>query len=194
MIRVNWGYNPQQLMDLKLEVMEVLDLTPDPFKDFENSGDPFIRRARSSKNKKELPFSNTLIWGDNIYVLNALQQALKEKIQLIYCDPPFYAGTNEYLDVPIKLKDGNQHSKFERSVISKFGYRNIWTNPEDITSFIRWIRERFRLMRDPIRNRRSCPWCSSRASFPAGSQPHLHPHADSEAPPARVRNHPRRKT
>ena len=104
--------------------------------------------TKSFENHHFLP-RNLLIWGDCLYVLGALQKQFKGKIQLIYIDPPFYAGANEIIDVPIGIagKSGRKGKIVQKPVttIQDVAYENIWqeSNPQ---SFCQWFYDRIRLM------------------------------------------------
>lgn len=57
---------------------------------------------------------NLLIEGDNYYALQVLQYTHREKIDVIYIDPPYNTGNNyfKYNDNYISNEDGGRHSKW----------------------------------------------------------------------------------
>ncbi len=61
------------------------------------------------KNKTEGSFNsswvNKLFWADNQEVLYYLLNDFKERIDLIYIDPPFYSGSNYYIQIKEKDQD-----------------------------------------------------------------------------------------
>lgn len=67
--------------------------------------EPSQSHHRSTRRELDEQFENTLIYGDNLLALRALEQEFSGKIQLVYIDPPFNTGTAfEYYD------DGLEHS------------------------------------------------------------------------------------
>lgn len=58
--------------------------------------------------------NNVLIEGDNYHVLTALNFVLKETIDIIYIDPPYNTGENDftYNDNYVDSDDGYRHSKW----------------------------------------------------------------------------------
>jgi adenine specific DNA methylase Mod len=85
-----------------------------------------IREAQEiSKNK----WVNQLFWGDNLKVAYHLLNFFKEKIDLIYIDPPFFSGVN----YKIKIND----KKKEYYAIA---YQDKWQN--DLDSYLQMIYER----------------------------------------------------
>lgn len=68
---------------------------------------------------KELFYSdsfgyNFLLEGDNLHSLNLLEKTHKNKIDIIYIDPPYNRGGNDfrYNDAIVDLKDSFRHSKW----------------------------------------------------------------------------------
>ncbi|MDI4567678.1 MAG: site-specific DNA-methyltransferase, partial [Mycoplasma sp.] len=58
--------------------------------------------------------NNILINGDNFYALNVLNFTHKQKIDLIYIDPPYNTGNNDFIynDRFVNNEDGYKHSKW----------------------------------------------------------------------------------
>ena len=52
---------------------------------------------------------NKLIWGDNLLVMESLQDKFAGKIDLIYIDPPFATGADFSFEAEIGGEDANQH-------------------------------------------------------------------------------------
>ena len=69
---------------------------------------------------------NFLLEGDNLHSLYLLEKTHKEKIDVIYIDPPYNTGSNDFIynDKIIEKEDGYRHSKwlsfmYKRLTISK---------------------------------------------------------------------------
>ena len=65
--------------------------------------------------KADTKFSNVLIQGDNYHALSVLQYTHKNKIDIIYIDPPYNTGNGEtfkYNDKIINSDDTYKHSKW----------------------------------------------------------------------------------
>lgn len=70
--------------------------------------------------------ANRLIWGDNLYVLNALLNEYTGKIDFIYIDPPFQIGRDFYIDIDI---NGNKETTNLSDICSIFqlnAYNDTW--------------------------------------------------------------------
>lgn len=95
-------------------------------------------------------WTNKLIWGDNKLILSSLKNGPLRKeieaqggIKLIYIDPPFSAGLDYTIGVPIG--DGETVQK-SPSIIEEFAYRNTWGAGGN--TFLSMLYERVKLMRD----------------------------------------------
>lgn len=95
-------------------------------------------------------WTNKLIWGDNKLILSSLKNGpLREEIEaqggikLIYIDPPFSAGQDYTIEIPIGEEDIFQK---EPSVIENFAYRNTWNKGGN--TFLQMLFERLILMKD----------------------------------------------
>ncbi len=64
----------------------------------------------SNKNDK----FNFLLEGDNLHSLYLLEKTYKERIDVIYIDPPYNTGANDFIynDKIVDLEDGYRHSKW----------------------------------------------------------------------------------
>lgn len=65
-------------------------------------------------------WTNKLFWGDNLQVAIHLLYKFKEKIDLIYLDPPFFSGTDYHIQVLDNIKD-----------IETIAYEDKWDNNLD---------------------------------------------------------------
>src|SRR5699024_9396810 len=59
-------------------------------------------------------YMNFLLEGDNLVALMFYKKSLKEKIDLIYIDPPYNTGNNDFIydDTFVDSEDGFRHSKW----------------------------------------------------------------------------------
>jgi len=95
-------------------------------------------------------WTNKLIWGDNKLILSSLKNGPLRKeieahggVKLIYIDPPFSAGLDYSISVPIG--DGETVQK-SPSIIEEFAYRNTWGAGGN--TFLSMLYERVKLMKD----------------------------------------------
>ncbi|MFX1304514.1 MAG: DNA methyltransferase [Promethearchaeota archaeon] len=79
-------------------------------------------------------WANKLFWGDNLEILYFLLNNFKEKIDLIYIDPPFFSGTN----YQIKIEQDNE-------LYDSIAYLDHWNN--DLDSYLQMLYERIVLFR-----------------------------------------------
>lgn len=83
---------------------------------------------------------NKLFWADNKKVLAHLLKNYREKIDLIYLDPPF--GSNTEYKKSIKLKNSELKSNY--TLIEKKQYDDIWKQED----YFQFVYERLQLMRE----------------------------------------------
>ena len=95
MVKLIW----KNKKDIYSKLEDLKDFPPDFFYTYE------FHSINSNKERKTINNSklwmNKLFWGDNLEVLLFLLNNLKEKIDLIYIDPPFFSGIN----YQIKIKE-----------------------------------------------------------------------------------------
>ena len=82
---------------------------------------------------------NKLFWGDNLDVLYYLLQNIKEKIDLIYIDPPFFSGVN----YKIKIEEKNK-------VYDSVAYSDNWN--KDLDSYLQMLYERIKIFKELLSN------------------------------------------
>jgi DNA modification methylase len=87
---------------------------------------------------------NKLILGENKSIMSQLLKDLKERIDLIYFDPPFFTHSNYYHKIFI----GTQ-----KKSVKSLAYQDRWENGLD--SFLNFIYERIQLMKDLLSNQGS---------------------------------------
>jgi len=102
------------------------------FKSFEHLTHTGNTRRRTTNNSTF--WINKLFWGDNLEVLLFLLNNFKEKIDLIYIDPPFFSGTN----YQIKIKESD---KFYDSI----AYYDHWNR--DLSSYLQMLYDRIILFK-----------------------------------------------
>lgn len=67
--------------------------------------DKEIPLLKDAKRKPDTTWYNRLIWGDNKYVMLSLLEEFAGGIDLIYIDPPFFAGTDQTIDIPVSEEE-----------------------------------------------------------------------------------------
>lgn len=85
---------------------------------------------------QEENWQNLLIWGENKNVMNSLLKDFKNKITLIYIDPPFATGG----DFNLKIRIGEKGS-----YLDSIAYEDKWG--EGIDSYLTYLYERLILMK-----------------------------------------------
>jgi adenine specific DNA methylase Mod len=84
-------------------------------------------------------WSNKLFWGDNIDVMYYLLNQFKERIDLIYIDPPFFSGVN----YKIKIKEKNK-------IYNSIAYYDHWN--KNLDSYLQMLYERIKLFKELLSN------------------------------------------
>lgn len=75
---------------------------------------PVLKRLKTKEIKTDNSEDNILIEGDNYHALSVLNYTHKEKIDVIYIDPPYNTGNKDFIynDKYIDKEDGYRHSKW----------------------------------------------------------------------------------
>ena len=75
---------------------------------------PILKRIADKEIKTDNSDYNILIEGDNYHALTVLNYTHKEKIDVIYIDPPYNTGNKDfkYNDCYVDKEDGYRHSKW----------------------------------------------------------------------------------
>ena len=97
----------------------------------------------------ESGWTNKLIWGDNLPVMQSLLENFAGKIDLIYIDPPFATGSN--FSFTNLIGESNQKVTKQQSVIEEKAYRDTWAS--GITSYLSMLFPRLRTMKDLLSHR-----------------------------------------
>ena len=90
-------------------------------------------------------FRNRLIWGDNKLALGGLLPEFRNKVKLIYIDPPFDVGADFTLQVTLGENEDEVIEK-EQSLIEAVAYRDTWGKGSD--SYIEMLSSRLSLMKE----------------------------------------------
>lgn len=110
------------------------------------------KEVYGDKNSKDF---NKLFWGDNLQILAHLLKEYRDKIDLIYIDPPFDSKAEYVKKVQIRGEkiEGEQHSLLEEKQ-----YTDIWAKDE----YLQFMYERLLLMRELLSDTGSiylhCDW------------------------------------
>lgn len=75
---------------------------------------PVLKEVKSKRLKINAKLNNLFIEGDNYHALSVLNYTHKEKIDLIYIDPPYNTGNKDFIynDNFVDKEDGYRHSKW----------------------------------------------------------------------------------
>ena len=75
---------------------------------------PILKRIKSKEIRTDLSDDNILIEGDNYHALTVLNYTHKNKIDIIYIDPPYNTGNKDFIynDKFVEKEDNYRHSKW----------------------------------------------------------------------------------
>ncbi|MHA2390843.1 MAG: DNA methyltransferase [Promethearchaeota archaeon] len=121
MVKLTWKY--------KTDDTSIIE---DLRRDFSNFFKPFMIESSLGTNSKN--WSNKLFWGDNLHVLYYLINFFKNKIDLIYVDPPFFSGVNYKIQVIDNKKIHND-----------IAYYDQWN--KDLDSYLQMLYQRLLLFK-----------------------------------------------
>lgn len=117
---------------------DLKNYTPNFFKSFEYHPIEYYEKLTEFKNSQD--WRNKLFWGNNLEVLYFLLNHFKEKIDLIYIDPPFFSGTN----YQIKIKE-------DKKVYDSIAYYDHWD--KDLSSYLQMLYDRILLFKRILSNK-----------------------------------------
>jgi len=120
MVKLNWNEKNERLN----EFLENIVSSP-------------LKITDSHQTKVEGERENLLIWGDNELILRSLLDDFKEKIRLIYIDPPFATGG----DFNFKILIGENNNS-----INDLAYNDNWRNSLDY--YLNFMYKRLILMKE----------------------------------------------
>ncbi|MHA1149620.1 MAG: site-specific DNA-methyltransferase [Promethearchaeota archaeon] len=104
-----------------------------------------IYEARIKKISELSFWKNLLFYGDNLLVLNYILKSLKEKINLIYFDPPFATGGEYNYKVIIGKGDNSKNAKFW---IRPKAYNDSWN--KGLHTYLNFIHKRIILLKSVL--------------------------------------------
>ncbi|MFX0052439.1 MAG: DNA methyltransferase, partial [Candidatus Hermodarchaeota archaeon] len=105
-------------------------------------------------NQRNKDWTNKLILGDCLDVLQLLESKMNKSIKLIYIDPPFFTGTNETIIIPVGLLEG-QYLQTKKNLIlpiEDLAYKNILDDHDAVETFKKWFEDRLRPMKPLLRD------------------------------------------
>ena len=107
----------------------------------ENSHQRMIVR----KNPFQLQGSNLLFWGDNKDIMRfLLRNGWREKITLIYADPPFFTGST--FKIKRKVSVHSLYDDTSRTMVTEHAYTDNWR--KNMGMYLNFMKERLMLMRE----------------------------------------------
>ncbi|MFX1285764.1 MAG: DNA methyltransferase [Promethearchaeota archaeon] len=143
----------------------------DNFRDFYNQNkvvnivshaknEKFLQLTEKFRTQQQIPnmersveWANMLILGDSFDVIPLLEPKLREKLKVIYIDPPFFTGTNENIVIPICLSTERDSDSTEdiNYPIEDLAYKNVLDESDPIDFFKKWFKKRILLMKPLLR-------------------------------------------
>ncbi|MFX1314886.1 MAG: site-specific DNA-methyltransferase [Promethearchaeota archaeon] len=99
------------------------------------------------KHKKDESWKNKLYCGENYIVMKLLRQKFRDKINLIYFDPPFATGGE--FNYIIQIGEG-EASKSSSKWLRKIAYNDTWK--AGINSYLDFIYKRLLVMKELLAN------------------------------------------
>ncbi len=142
-VELNWNGKSEEVANIVL-----------PFQIIEQIDEPRTEKIKLSQGslfgaKKEIGWTNKLIWGDNKYILSSIKNGpIRNEIEkeggikLIYIDPPFDVGADFSMNVEV----GDNSYEKKPNVLEHIAYRDTWGLGSD--SFLSMIYERLILMKE----------------------------------------------
>ncbi|MBP8234795.1 MAG: site-specific DNA-methyltransferase [Rhizorhabdus sp.] len=120
---------------------------PDLFADFNGLTDPM---ARTEFYQHDQHWSNRMILGDSLQVMASLaeREALKDKVQAIYFDPPYGIKFNSNWQVSTQNRDvaDGKQTDISREPEQVKAFRDTWK--DGIHSYLTYLRDRLTVMRE----------------------------------------------
>ena len=142
-IELLWNGKSNEITNVNLP-FQIIELVDEPRKNIEPQlqGNLFDTRGR-----KQVGWTNKLIWGNNSLVLSSLingplRKEIEEQggLKLVYIDPPFNVGDDFEFDINI----GNQTLSKKRNALEQLAFSDTWGKQED--SFLSMMYERLKLI------------------------------------------------
>ncbi|MBY9007482.1 MAG: site-specific DNA-methyltransferase [Candidatus Lokiarchaeota archaeon] len=129
MINLNW--------ENKKDFIDNLNLNIDQFRNkFQNITFLLNNEKKISKiDNNNSSWNRKLFWGNNLEVLYYLSNFLKEKVDLVYIDPPFFSGTNYNIQI-------NEQGDIYKDI----AYNDKWN--KDIESYLQMLYKRLFIIKN----------------------------------------------
>ena len=118
-----------------------------PFQTVETVNESVQERQRTlelSSSGHDPEWRNRLIWGDKKYVLPSLLPEFAGKVDLIYIDPPFNAGSD--FSFTTSIPDTDEFLEKQPSILEQKAYRDTWGR--GLNSYLEWFYEAALLLRE----------------------------------------------
>src|SRR6266852_4871585 len=118
-----------------------------PFQTVETVNESVQERQRTlelSSSGHDPEWRNRLIWGDKKYVLPSLLPEFAGKVDLIYIDPPFNAGSD--FSFTTSIPDTDEFLEKQPSILEQKAYRDTWG--KGLNSYLEWFYEGAVLLRE----------------------------------------------
>lgn len=145
-------------VSLPFQVVERVNETPATRAARENRSATLfdVWEENTKSTDSELDWRSKLIWGDNKVIMESLLDKFRNKIDLVYIDPPFAVGSDFSLVVEI----GENEVTKEASIIEEVAYRDTWGGGKD--SYVNMIYVRLQLLHSLLASHASiylhCDW------------------------------------
>ncbi len=134
MIKLNW--------DKKKDISDTIESIKLNYKNKFREISSLLNNGDTYKNNQinKIAWTNKLFWGENLEVLYYLLNYFENKIDLIYIDPPFFSGTDYY----IQIKEQNK-------IYEDIAYLDHWN--KDLDSYLQMLYERLLLFKKLLSNK-----------------------------------------
>ncbi|TXT67137.1 MAG: DNA adenine methyltransferase YhdJ [Promethearchaeota archaeon] len=146
MVNLVWDppKNPSRIKKKEAQVQWSEHISPPIIEAFEKEKVLKSTRVEKHLQSSENEWENKLIWGENLAVMTYLLPHYKERIDLIYIDPPFFTKSEFYYKVFI----GTSKKSFKKTA-----YDDRWSNGMD--SYLDFMYKRLCVIKDLLSERGS---------------------------------------
>ena len=117
-------------------------IIPEISSKFKENGYSLKKNNDKIYQKNSETWNNILILGENKEIMISLLKKCKEKIDLIYIDPPFFTNSDYY-----------QRIFLDKHYIQKISYNDKWSNNLDL--YLSFLKERLALMKELLSDKGS---------------------------------------
>lgn len=132
-------------MSILKKLPSIIEESQSEYEAYLNDDEYITLNIEESLGEKDKSFTNQLVYGDNIKWMKHLLQnkRMKEKIQLIYIDPPFYSKA----DYKVNIK--KQSDKIKIPIIEQVAYKDTWKN--GMEDYLKMLCTRLFFMKDLLK-------------------------------------------